>query len=73
MKSRSESAPHTTEPKTFFITAHDAVLLQSTGVLNVGITPRAARGWYASPPWGFSYLNLSTQGMAFAMNRSASF
>jgi len=60
MKSRSEAcqaegmgAPHTTESKTFFLTPNDAVLLQSTGFLNAGSTPRVARGWYASPPWGF--------------------
>jgi len=54
MKSRSESAPHTTESKTFFIIANDAALpclrlgkLQSTGLLNAGNTPRVARGWYA--------------------------
>ena len=53
MKSRSEGAPHPTESKTFFHITNDAVLLQSTGNVNAGNSPRVARGWYTSPPWGF--------------------
>jgi len=55
MTSRSEGAPHTTEPKTFFITANDAVLLQSTWFLNAGNPARCA-GLICVAPMGLFFI-----------------